>query len=104
MVAGALILCHGVLGYAHQLERTNAPASPAAHAGGHQGAGAEGGHPSVAYLAALLVALLVHAVPTFLGAKVGVRPPWTSRGRRPVPEVAHPPRGPTLPVLQVFRL
>lgn len=108
-VVAALLLCHGAFGYAHQLPATEAHAAPTAHAaGGHHSVpdgGTDGAHQGGAYFATLLALLFGTAL--LLG----------DRGRAytklPVPAVPrrghgitvpHPPRGPTLPSLQVFRL
>jgi hypothetical protein len=111
LLVGTFLLCHGVLGALHLCS------SPQTHL--HQ----EHGHPAVEegmgahdedsschasgadYFAVLLTAFLV------LGLLLeGVRS-WIIRvvapstvGRCFTPVVLHPPRGPTLPVLQVFRL
>jgi hypothetical protein len=116
----ALLLCHGALGAHHQahqtstgdLEQASAHASHEHDRGAH-GVGA-GGHSEgygsdcsscVAYFAVLLVVSLG----ALLWLLRGVRS-WTSIARpllfplRFVSLVPHLPRGPVLPVLQVFRL
>jgi hypothetical protein len=121
LLAAALLLCHGVYGAYHQVHQTSAGASQqhapghapheghAAASGAHTAGHAEGQEDDcsgcVAYSAVLLV--------LFLGALIALQ-----RGARlrtstaahtpfllgPVPAVLHAARGPTLPVLQVFRL
>lgn len=108
-IAVALLFCHGAFGYAHQLPQGEVQATPAAHAAGvHQpdsGETTDGAHPGAAYFATLL--LLVFGTLLALG---DWRP---AAARLPVPtalrnfyraRVLPPPRGPTLPSLQVFRL
>lgn len=115
LVAAALLVCHGAFGYAHQLELTEGlagPPSQAAHAheaGGQVSAGhgySGGTHPPGAYFATLLALFfgaLLQGLPgrRFSRAASGVQA-WS--GRRLPSVVFHPPRGPTLPALQVFRL
>lgn len=119
LVAAALLLCHGAFGHAHQLELTEAPVTPpvsaphAAHgdvpgehhpqdAAGHDYAGA---HPSGAYLATLLALLFGGLLSAPFGEtlRAGFGTPARDGWRLPYP-VLHPPRGPTRPALQVFRL
>ncbi len=116
----ALLLCHGALGAHHQvhqastgdLERASGHASHEHDRGAH-GVGA-GGHSEgcesdcsscVAYFAVLLVVSLGALLWLLRGARS-----WTSIAASllstlqfvsPVPQ---PPRGPVLPLLQVFRL
>ncbi|QIN77381.1 hypothetical protein GBA65_01370 [Rubrobacter marinus] len=110
----ALLLCHGALGALHQ-----SPSQPAGQgAGGHHvsaaGSSAEDHHAkhheaSLAhadYAAALFVVLLGTALALFLGRfparglAVAPRLFW----RVFLPLFLRPPRGPTPPLLQVFRL
>lgn len=110
LLVGAILVCHGVFGALHLCS------SPQTHL--HQ----EHVHPAVEegmgahdedsschalgadYFAVLLTAFLVLGL-LLEGARswISVVAPSTV-GRRFTPVVLHPPRGPTLPVLQVFRL
>lgn len=108
-IAVTLLFCHGAFGYAHQVPQGEVQATPAAHAAGlHQpdpGKTADGAHPGAAYFATLL--LLAFGTLFVLGG-------WRQAATKlPVPtasrsvyraRVLPPPRGPTLPSLQVFRL
>ncbi len=115
-----LLLCHGALGAHHQVHQTSTgdleQASGHAshkHDEGAYGVGAGGhsqGHASdcsscVAYFAVLLVVSLGALHWLLRGARS-----WTSTAAsllsplRFVSLVPQPPRGPVLPVLQVFRL
>ena len=117
MVVVALLLCHGVYGAAHQVHQ--APGATDLHHGaGHASHGDEpgtsGGHPGpydegcfgcVAYAASLLVVSIGAVLWLLRGG-----PSWDEGNaamllqvRKPR-AVLHPARGPTLPVLQVFRL
>lgn len=105
----ALLFCHGAFGFAHQLTPPDAAMASAGHsehvAAGH--GGQESGEHSVggSYFATLL-ALVLGAFVLLVGRMpLGVRfrrskfPQWR------VPSVVfHPPRGPTVPMLGVFRL
>lgn len=108
-IAATLLFCHGAFGYAHQLPQGEVHATPAAHAAGlHQpdpGETADGTHPGAAYFATLL--LLLFGTLLVLGGRplAATRLPVLTASRsvyktRALP----PPRGPTLPSLQVFRL
>lgn len=113
LVAVAFLFCHGAFGHAHQLELSDAsaddPTPPVAHAIGTDAPhpaphDADGEHLPGVYFATLLV-VLVALLPRLLGHRTKAGPPgMTSFGRRPASDVFHPPRGPTLPVLQMFRL
>jgi len=117
-LVGALLLCHGVFGALHLCSTTE----PAASADSHlthdhhdsSEAGANTNEHSVchllhaaAYYAVFLAAFLwlVFGLLLLKGARL-----WSTSTapaasfRRFEPVVLHPPRGPTLPVLQVFRL
>ena len=110
-VVVALLLCHGAFGYAHQLPATETHAAHAVHtahtAGGHNSVpdGETDGAHQGAYFATLL-ALLFGTVLLLGGrgwARVRLSVPAVPRhGRKTA--ILHPPRGPTLPSLQVFRL
>ncbi len=114
LVVVALLFCHGVFGYAHQLVPVEAPAAHASHvahvahvAGGQQHGedqGAEKTHLGDTYFATLLLVLLATALLLGAGVSAGTKLPVPTLlfgghrfGRFP------PPRGPTLPLLQVFR-
>lgn len=109
VVAVALLFCHGVFGYAHQSSPSDAPAPHAAHAAGVQqpndGQDVDETHPGDTYFATLFVLLLgsflLPAGKVF--AVVRLVAPEISRWNRD-PVVLPPPRGPTLPSLQAFRL
>ncbi len=109
LVVVALLFCHGAFGYAHQLPQGDAQDASAAHAASvHQpdsGEIADGVHPGAAYFATLL--LLVFGTLLLLGGRrsAGVKLPvlTPSKSGHKV-GVLPPPRGPTLPSLQVFRL
>jgi hypothetical protein len=112
LLVGTLLMCHGVFGALHLC---SAPLVPA-----HQ----DHEHPPPAekemvahehslchlagadYFAVLFTAFLGLILGLLLkgaGPRVSVIAPLTA-GRRFTPVVLHPPRGPTLPLLQVFRL
>lgn len=109
LIVVALLLCHGAFGYAHQSPPAEVQTAPVAHAAGvHQSSPdrtADGLHLGEAYFATLL--LLLFGASLLLGGGVSVG------AKLPVPMVwmgghkvrrLHPPRGPTLSYLQVFRL
>ncbi len=109
LVVVALFFCHGAFGYAHQLPPVDAPPAHAAHAmSGHQPGtdqAPDGLHLGDTYFATLLLllfgALLLLGGGTWRIAKLPTLAPWVAGHRvRGLP----PPRGPTLPSLQVFRL
>ena len=116
----AVLLCHGALGAHHQAHQTSTGELKQAsgHALHEHDRGAHGvragGHPEgyasdcsscVAYFAVLLVVSLGVVLWLLRGARS-----WTSIAGsllsplRFVPPIPQPPRGPVLPVLQVFRL
>ena len=110
----ALLLCHGALGALHQ-----ASSRAVDHAGGHHahaamqpasadhGLGHHGGPVAHAdYAAVLFVVLLVAALLLLSGrsAKRSLAVSFRASGRIPWTLALVPPRGPTLPLLQVFRL
>jgi hypothetical protein len=119
-LAAALLFCHGAFGALHQAHQSATGVQPQ-HASGHAshevhgGAGlATGGHAAgpgggciscVAYSAVMLVVSLGTLLTLLKRAR-----PWTSIAAPSSPTlgsvtpVLYPPRGPTLRVLQVFRL
>ena len=116
---GALLLCHGVFGALHLWSTTEHAASTDSHLAQDHHASSEAGANTdehtmchllhaAAYYAVLLAAFL-WLVFGLLLLKGAARLWSTSTApaasfRRFGPVVLHPPRGPTLPVLQVFRL
>lgn len=129
LLAVALLFCHGAFGALHQTatrlaepsEGHHAPATPPAAVGhhpGHGGAAAEqsfaehqvahyGGAMAHADYAAALFVVLVGAVLSMFFAWSPARNLADAArplGRLLAPFYLRPPRGPTLPLLQVFRL
>ncbi|MDQ4106129.1 MAG: hypothetical protein M3157_03005 [Actinomycetota bacterium] len=116
LIIGALLLCHGMLGFAHQTSchgcyATDLPtdALPAyEHAAGgvswHGGEDRAGGYASTEYFAVFLAQFAVAVLILLLGAR-GRHEAAVSRPYRslPAPVFARLPRGPTPPFLQVFR-
>ena len=109
LVVVALIFCHGAFGYAHQLPPADVQAAHVAQMGGGHQPGPDQStdemHSGGAYFATLLA--LFFGTALLLGG--GIPAPT----RLPAPVAEHrgrwakillPPRGPTLPSLQVFRL
>ena len=121
LLVGTLLLCHGVFGAMHLCSYSHASAShvhehhsPPADAGdpADAGAGVQEEHAvchlmDVAHYFAVFLAAFLGLVLALLlkGARLWgrVTAPFVF-GLRLRPPVFHPPRGPTLPVLQVFRL
>ena len=122
LLVGVLLLCHGILGFAHQVschavcEPTDPlPNSPSIHAEHgsveasgdteDEPAGAPDGGQAVDGYFAVLIALFGAAFLLLLGLR-GRRGSVALRLHRPrfLPTFACLPRGPTLPRLQVFRL
>ena len=114
VVVIALLLCHGVYGAAHQAPGATGHHHGAGHAPYGDGPGAVGGSPGpydegcfgcVAYAASLLVVSigavlwLLRGGPSWDEGNAAMLLPVRGPG-----SVLHPARGPTLPVLQVFRL
>jgi hypothetical protein len=115
LLAGALLLCHGVFGVVHLIcdppqcvaAAEHEPEHRMAHAGVASGAHEHpAGHgASTEYFAVLagLLGLLVGLLPKHATSRIGIgarRLPFVRRA----PDVFRPARGPTPPVLQVFRL
>jgi len=108
LVIVALLFCHGAFGYAHQLPPVDAPSAHVAHAAHGQQPGSDqstdGLHLGDTYFATLLLLLfgtsLLLGGGVSAGAKLPARTLWL--GGHKVGGLP-PPRGPTLPLLQVFR-
>ena len=115
LLAGTLLLCHGVFGAMHLCSYSQASAS---HVHEHHSpptdaeAGTQEEHAvchlmDVAHYFAVFLAAILGLVLWLLlkGARLWSRvsAPFVF-SLRLRPPVFHPPRGPTLPVLQVFRL
>lgn len=120
LLAVALLLCHGVLGAHHQMhEVANADGSPAfehpAHGSvSHMGAHSveqqpNGEHDGCSTCVAYAAVLLIVSLKVLLWLLNGTLA-WTRKAEPSLPSlglatpVSNPTRGPTLPVLQVFRL
>lgn len=118
LLIAAVLLCHGVLGAVHQIWCDDAcgptQASKAHHgsASGTEGTGETGDGPTggLGTLSYAAVVLAAFGAASLLGLLLAVRRWCELEVRRPVfrrrypLSVAHRPRGPTLPSLQVFRL
>ena len=114
LVAVALLLCHGFFGSLHLFPADRSPVPEVAAAQEAVFAGAGSAHEDSAiesvgeeYFAVLVVLLLG----SFLGPLLRRIDPWCDRAAprthsvlRARLRVAHPARGPTRPLLQVFRL
>ena len=117
-LVGVLLLCHGAFGALHLCSATEHAASANSHLTHEGHVSSEAGantneHPvghllhASAYYAVFLAGFLwlVFGLLLVKGARL-----WSTSTapaasfRRFGPVVLHPPRGPTLPVLQVFRL
>ena len=115
LLVATLLLCHGVLGFTHEVSRNFDGPHPVqmvaisgehddGHTGHYETESPSCGHFSAGYFAVVLI--LVGA--TMLGFLLGrtkrqrrtVSPPWRSRF---LPTFTYLPRGPTLALLQVFR-
>ena len=116
LLAGAVLLCHGVFGALHLVcDPLEWCIGGAQHSAEHQtstGAGDAHEHPtghdvSTAYFAVVALGLLVLILRLLPKCAAGLRiwlgTRWTSVLRR-VPAVLRPPPTPALPVLQAFRL
>lgn len=116
LLVGALLLCHGVLGFAHEISCHECDSSdllasvpPAGHEYGPPGHAAgddpAGGHVFPGYFGIVLALFGVAALGLLPGARRWHGIPGSQLYRsRPLPAFAPLPRGPTLPLLQVFRL
>lgn len=119
LLIAAVLLCHGILGFAHEVScdacgptevagvHHGSAAGAVESGGGNAGDDTSGGLEGLSYAAVVLAAFGAAAL---LGLLLGVRR-WRETGvrrlvfRRHYPQVfALLPRGPTLPSLQVFRL
>ena len=116
LLAGAVLLCHGVFGALHLVcDPLEWCAGEAQHSAKHQTAGGAGDaheHPtghdvSTAYFAVValgLLGLILRLLPKCAaGLRIWLGTRWPAVLRR-VPAVLRSPPTPTLPVLQVFRL
>jgi hypothetical protein len=115
LLIGVLLLCHGVLGFTHQIPHgceaahllpiaASADEHAAGDAGGHAVEDPACEHMFTGYFAVLLALFGAAVLGLLLGPqkrRVTVSPPCRSLS---LPAFAHPSRGPTLPLLQVFRL
>lgn len=98
----AVLLCHGAYGAGHQL--ASAYEAHETHAAHGEGDAHPAGHLSgVSYAAVLLVFFLAAASMKFVRAEFEVANPRSVMRFSP-PGLPHLPRGPTLRLLQVFRL
>jgi hypothetical protein len=116
LLAGAVLLCHGVFGALHLVcDPLEWCAGGAQHSAEHQtAAGAVDAHehptghdvstPYFAVVALGLLGLILKLLPKCAaGLRIWLGTRWPAVLRR-VPAVLRPPPIPTLPVLQVFRL
>jgi hypothetical protein len=112
LLVGALLLCHGVFGVAHLCPASKVPGyhehehptSTDTGMAAHEHATCHlVGTEYFAVIFATFLGLILGLL--FKGARLwdGVSLSFVS-GRRLRPSVLHPPRGPTLPLLQVLRL
>jgi hypothetical protein len=114
----ALLLCHGAFGALHEFGEQGLPHPPdhaladyalAGHAGGHQteGPGTTGGEASVssAYAAVLVILMLGAAALLLLWTVARPAPASHALANVRAPALfSHRARGPSPPLLQVFRL
>ncbi len=115
----AVILCHGILGFAHQVSCD--PCGPAGISGAHHGSAtgmgeassghtgdndASGGLADHSYAAVVLTAIGTALLVLLLGMREWheVSTPRLIFRRHCPPLIPRRPRGPTLPSLQVLRL
>lgn len=123
LLVGALLLCHGVFGFAHEISchecdppdllASMAQAShehgsehPVGHASGQAtGDDPVGGHAFAGYFGIVLALFGVVVLGLLLGSRILRRAASPLLYRPPpLPVLARLPWGPTLPLLQVFRL
>ena len=117
LLIAALLLCHGVLGFAHQV--SYGTCEPTEISGVHHGSAAEtgesdaentGDHTTDGLGHLSYAAVLLAAFGAMLLVLLGVRrwreapPPRSIFRRHHLPFITRRPRGPTLPSLQVLRL
>ena len=114
LLAGTLLLCHGVFGALHLVCESPACAGAAEHSTGHESAagGAADAHEHPAghglgteYFAVVagLLGLLLGLLRKGVASRVRIGMGWPPVLRR-APLVLRPARAPTSPTLQVFRL
>jgi hypothetical protein len=115
LLAGAVLLCHGVFGALHLVCDFPACAGAAEHAAEHEPATGTAGnsheHPAghgagaeyFAVIAGLLSLLLTLLPKCAAGLRIWLGTRWPAVLRR-VPAVLCPPPTPTPPILHVFRL
>jgi hypothetical protein len=114
LLAGTLLLCHGVFGALHLVCESPACAGAAEHSAGHESAagGAADAHEHPAghgvgpeYFAVVvgLLGLLLRLLRKGATSRGGIGMDWPPVLRR-APLVFRPARAPTSPTLQVFRL
>lgn len=111
LLAVALLLCHGIFGAEHLLPDRAGPADHGERSpllvgdGVSQGQPSEDGPVGEEYFAVLFVVLLVLGLVVLLGTGPRDRVSISrSYELLPRPLFLPPPRGPTAPLLQVFRL
>ena len=106
LLAIALLLCHGVFGAGHLTTSYHAAYQPSAtdHAEGRSPLTTVEDEDDAAYYATLLAALLLLAAVLRSGPPIVLRGVRGYRGSPCCPRRVPPPRGPTAPLLQVFRL
>jgi hypothetical protein len=114
LLAGALLLCHGVFGAVHLVCHLPQCADHSEHTAEHQaaagGPGDAHGHPATLGSSTAYFAVLLGLLGLFLGLlskrtplRVRLGMPWTKALRR-APYAFHPPPTSMRPQLQVFRL
>jgi hypothetical protein len=118
LLAVALLVCHGVLGSHHEAQQAptgdlhqhaSGYASHESH-GGDSGAGHEGRGGGCSSCVTSYAVLLVLSLGAMVGALLNGARPWTGIAAPllsppgSVPHMLRLARGPTLPLLQVFRL
>jgi hypothetical protein len=106
----ALLFCHGFMGAFHQLPDPPEHSRVMGEHSSHAPAGGSGGHSGLhlghSDYAAVLISILFGAI---IGLLSGVRM-WRGLTAPQFPErtfpplILHPARGPTAPLIQVFRL